>query len=446
MGINLSNLIKMKLFQLLILQLALICDVQGQDLPRRGSLGVQFHVLTNQQGIRIDRSFPNTTAVGLKAQQGDVIKTINGKQIVTQDDLLQSISQWREGDQLIFIIERNGQRMKLRGKVVPKPKEKPRVGSIVYTAVKYRDGYLRAILNKPEGIANPPCIFYLQGFGCTSMDYYYRTSVIRLLVEGLVEKGYAVYRLEKPGVGDSNNSEACNEIGYHDEIEAFNNGLNTLKTRKDIDVENIFLFGSSLGGVTATAIAAGNPVRGIIKWGSLFLPIYEHGLRRLDIQAADYGIRKQVYFEYFINRKMPKTLAINKRWGEVMSTDRLLQWDGTYILNRDPRYMMEVNDVATPDSLKKVKCPVLAIHGEYDVNIGDSEWAEKTAQTINSIMPGKGKFVILPHTNHGYTKVASMQENIRLTENAGFTPEYQESNFNYDLINILAEWVSKNTI
>jgi len=443
----------MKYFLIITLPVIILCNVNAQDLSRKGSLGINFETLNNNR-ILVNNVLPNSTASNLKVETGDIIKFINTKPVLSQENFLKRISLWREKDEITMTVERNGKPVVLHGTVFPKPIEKPSVGTIEYGTVKFRDGYLRSILNKPLGIQKPPCIYIFLGYGCRSIDYYYRKNVTRIIVESLVEKGFAVYRVERPGMGDSNNSEHCREIGFHDEIEAFTNGLITLKSQQKIDTSNIFLFGVSQGGVLAVTVAANNQVTGIVNYGSLFFTsYYERILRAPEFRAIHTGIskaeikadieaRQPILHEFFINGKHPKELAKNKEWSQIMRTG-WPYWNGEYALGRSPSYLREINDINLEELLKKSKCPVLAIHGEYDYNIGNSKWAEKTAETVNTILPNKGEFVILKGTEHGFTKVPSMKEYISLLENGGYTDEYRETNFNYNLIEVISEWVSK---
>jgi uncharacterized protein len=111
-----------------------------------------------------------------------------------------------------------------------------------------KQGYIRTIVNKPEGEGPFPAVFYLQGYTCASIDNLAPTSTLKQLIEGLVEKGYAVFRMEKPGVGDSYNLPDCMHIDYETEINAFKKGLENLQEISFVDKSNIFLFGHSLGG------------------------------------------------------------------------------------------------------------------------------------------------------------------------------------------------------
>ncbi len=446
----------MKYFLIILLSTQIICNIQAQELRRKGSLGITFETLNNT-GILVTKVLSNTTASTLGVEAGDVIKVINGKPVLEQESFLRRISLWREGDNLTMAVERNGRPVELHGTVMPKPLEQPSVGNIEYGAVKFRDGYLRSILNKPMDIEKPPCIYMFLGYGCRSIDYYHRKTVIRIIVESLVGRGFAVYRVERPGMGDSNNSQHCREIGFHDEIEAFNRGLVTLKNQQKIDTSNIFLFGVSQGGVVAITVAANNPVKGIINYGSLFFTSYhERILRAPEFRAihtktskaiieADIQARQPILYEFFINGKHPKELAKNKEWSKIMRTG-WPYWNGEYILGRHPSYLRQINDINLEVLLKEAKCPVLAIHAEYDYNIGNSRWAERTAATVNSILPDKGKFVILKGTEHGFAKVPSIEKYLSLLENGQYTDKYREANFNYDLIEVISEWVLENTI
>lgn len=444
----------MKYFQLIILHFIIICHIHAQELTRKGSLGVRFEAL-DSNGMLVTKVFSNTTASNLRILDGDIIKSINTKPVLEQGDFLEGISRWRDGDNLIMTVDRNGKVVMLNGKVRAKPIEQPSIGKIEYGAVQFRDGYLRSILNLPDNIHQPPCIYLFLGFGCRSIDYYYRKNVVRIIVEELVKQGFAVYRVERPGMGDSNNSEQCNEIGFHDEIEAFTNGLNTLKNHQQVDKANIFLFGTSQGGVVATTIAANNHVRGLINYGSLFFTSYYErllqapeirsihtGISKAEIEA-DYKARQPILHEFFVNGKHPKELAENPEWKEIMQTG-WPYWNGEFALGRDPSYLREINDINLKEYLKKSRCAVLAIHGEYDYNIGNSQWAENTAKTVNAVMPGKGKYVILKGTEHGFTKVSSIKEYVRLLENGEYTDKYREANFNYEIIEVISGWVAEN--
>ena len=87
------------------------------------------------------------------------------------------------------------------------------------------------------------------------------------LVRTIATRGYVTMRVEKSGVGDSEGP-PCGEIGYSQELEGYGAALAALKRHPSVDSDKVYLLGISLGGVFAPVLAGGNPVRGIIVYGT----------------------------------------------------------------------------------------------------------------------------------------------------------------------------------
>ena len=73
-----------------------------------------------------------------------------------------------------------------------------------------------------------------------------------------------VYRIEKPGMGDSISEKPCRDIDFTTESKAFLQGLNALKTHTQVDPDKVFLFGHSLGVLHAPVIAKQSPVKALL--------------------------------------------------------------------------------------------------------------------------------------------------------------------------------------
>lgn len=150
---------------------------------------------------------------------------------------------------------------------------------MIYGEVPYQRGYLRSIVHKPLGSNRLPAIFYIQGHGCGSVHFAEDSlAPVKQLVDGWVSAGYVVFRIEKPGVGESAGTKECVRLSYEEEKAAFQNAFAAFKKLSFVDSTRYFLFGHSLGGALAPLLVAqsGSKPRGIITYGTVVKPWFEH--------------------------------------------------------------------------------------------------------------------------------------------------------------------------
>src|SRR4029079_6660160 len=100
-------------------------------------------------------------------------------------------------------------------------------------------------------------------------------DLTRELVYRLTRAGFVVMRSEKSGIGDSNGA-PCRDVGFRDEVSMFVSVLKKLKSYDFVDGENVFLFGHSAGGWIAPLVAATEPVKGIVVYGTVVRPFCEY--------------------------------------------------------------------------------------------------------------------------------------------------------------------------
>ncbi|MEM9917628.1 MAG: alpha/beta fold hydrolase [Bacteroidota bacterium] len=445
----------MKIFTFLVSFLWIAASMQAQELERKGSLGAMVSAAEDGSGILIPQVLPNGTAASIGLQAGDVVLSINDQRFTEVSPLVAQTKAWREGEEITIQLKRGDQQLELKGKVKGKPKESSDKAKVVYGAVPFQQGQLRSILELPKGVENPPVVFFLQGFGCNSIDYYYNPlSPIKQLVEGLVEKGIAVYRVEKPGLGDSKGTPACEDIGYHLEVDAFAESLKMLKTIDGIDSDNVYLFGHSLGGVTAPLLAERIPVKGIVNYGSVATTWYEYILeifrkqkviRGWDLVEAEEELRRRepIIHDFLVKKMKPSELRANPAYEGLLSTGWPMIDENDKTLSRHYSFMQEINETNTTKALKNADVYFLGIHGEFDIHAIDADWAEMQAATVNAYHPGKGEWMILKGTEHGFAKVPSMAENLRLRKEGLLNGEYMGKHFNAELVEVVSNWIKK---
>lgn len=446
---------------LLLALLVYTVPVQAQNLKRRPFLGVQVAPLTDSlatakkvpdsKGAIVVAVIPNSTAAALKLQPQDVITSINGKTIASTQDVVSTARAFTVDERVTIVLYRNGKKTQLKGKVKPMPYETDPKADVIYDEVALpNNGYSRAIMKKPKGKGSFPVVFFIQGFTCYSLDNMPEHDTQRRLIDGLVQKGYAVFRMEKPGIGDTKGTKPCQDIGYNEELAAFAAGLKKLKRYDFVDQENVFLFGHSLGATTAPLIAMDNKVKGIMTYGATGKPWLEylielgreqHPILGIDYVQIDEDQKTAIplLYEFMVQKKSPSELAQNENYKNYMQT--YFGWQGDErIFGRHYTYLQELHDVPVNKSWKEADVYVLSMFGEADVQAIDADGARIIAEVVNSYHPGKGEFKLIPATDHTFAKSGSQRAYSRMRSD-GTYDAFMADNFNYELIDILDAWM-----
>lgn len=441
----------------LVLLLFAITFAHSQNLQRKGWLGVHFENLPaeetqklklSQEGaVKVLQVIEGSSASVAGVKVNDIIVECNGKTIAHISDLSAVASGFIAGSELEIEVFRNGEKKTLNGKVMARPFEKAVNGEVIYGEMPYMQGYIRTIVNKPEGNGPFPAVFYLQGYTCSSIDNMPPTSTVKQLIEALVEKGYAVFRMEKPGVGDSYNLPDCRQIDYETELNAFKNGLGHLQTMSFIDTANIFLFGHSLGGIAAPLMATGNQPKGIIVYGTVLKPWTEYmmdiyreqrqlwGMDFLRIEN-DARIMFPLLSDYLAHKISPSELAENNPEYAAMLTSSLGFNEEELILDRHYTFWQQLHDKNLPEAWKNAGTYTFAIYGEADIAAINYKGHKTIAAIVNAYHPGKGRFLLLPETDHGLLLTGTMDENLQLTD-----AERRNKPFNSKIVEIIDEWM-----
>lgn len=105
------------------------------------------------------------------------------------------------------------------------------------------------------------------------------------------------------------------------------------------------------------------------------------------------------------------------------------------------KFVQELNDVNLPHAWRKAATHVLALYGEHDIHAIDSRWAQHTAQMVNYYHAGKGSWKVVSNTEHGFAKISSMQENVRMRADGSLNGAYMAENFNHKIVEIVGSWI-----
>jgi len=416
----------------------------AEVLPRKSWLGIQATPLPDGGGRRVDAVLPYSTAASLGLRNGDVIPdSADATPWFTPGAAPEAGARVKLG------VVRGGKPIALSGTAQPRPLETYAGGEVRYGGLAYGGGQLRDIFVTPSGVAAPPVVFAIQGVDCGSVDAPNPASVWRRIGQALIDAGYAYYRVEKPGVGDSRGGAACQEIDYAQEIDAFRTAYRHLTNDLGIAPNRIFLFGISMGGVHAPQLAAEVAPRGVAVWGTVIrnwadywhdLDTYQgfllSGLDPVEESRKSERYRAMHSLFYFGGQTPAAIAAAHPEMADAMRDT--LGWDGAeHMSGRHWRYFQQIPAINLFEAWSKVKAPVLSLYGDSDV-IALSGFDQRIiADLVNHYRPGTATFRAVPETDHFMRRIGP-REAIRA---AAIRKETPNADFNPAVMAALVGWV-----
>ncbi|TVQ62198.1 MAG: alpha/beta fold hydrolase [Phycisphaerales bacterium] len=390
-------------------------------LARRGVLGVQLgYADGDARGVAIAGLIPGGAAERAGVLAGDRITAINDHPTPTHQALSDALRHGAEGQALQLTLWRQGETITRPVTLARRALELPGT-TTTYGEVMTHHGYaVRSILTRPDDADGPlPAVFFIQGISCGSMD---ATTIadrgLLKCIQDVARAGYAVFMVDKPGVGDSAGP-PCDEYGFDEEMQAFRAALTTLKSHPDIDPSRVFLVGISMGGIQAPLLAAEQDVAGVVVFGTGFVPWTEYMIANVRRQAALTGANAaqlnlvaDAYAKFW-------SLLLYARLHPSEILDRhpdLAQYGfqptDSVSAGRSVRFFTELHDSQWANAWSLVETHVLAIHGSYDFvcDRRDHEWI---VEVINTLNPGKAEFFSADRMCHGMTVWESERQAIR---------------------------------
>lgn len=438
---------------------------ESQELKRLGFKGfarapitaaiAESKGLTNIDGVVVTRIVPGSTAEVLQLKEGDILTAINNVKVKVAPDLLKPEFNFREGDMVTYTVMREKKEIVLSGKAVPMPLETSPALNVEYSSFKFKQGSIRSIYIKPKTEGKKPAILFIPGYPCASVDNPGPNHPYRKLLYGLAEKGYIVMRAEKTGVGDSYNCPDCNTTDFATEVAGFREALSSLKKHPEVDSNNIFILGHSMGGQEAPYVAVNNNVKGIIVMGIAMRPWLEYLTEMLSTQNPNLGIEatqhqtdmnlyKTLLHELLVNKKRPSELIkLNKEYERLLKRD-FNNTGGDDFLGRDILFSQSLNTINITDAWKKINCKVLSAWGETDIQTINDYSHRELVKVMNAAHPGSATFLELKATDHNFMIIPTMQESYKHNAN-GTLGTLFATNFNTKVIEEFHSWMQAVT-
>lgn len=265
-------------------------------------------------------------------------------------------------------------------------------------------------LSLPKNKENFPTAILISGSGPQNRDEEFMThKPFLVLADHLARNGIAVLRYDDRGFGASTGDHnAATSVDFATDVKA---AIDYLKSRNDIDPEKIGLIGHSEGGLIAPIVAAEVPTSFMVLLAGPGVPGEQISIQQAqllgklqnaskeDIQN-EIAVMKGIFdliknneedieslrnkLEVYISHQLEK----NKVVLEGMSKEQYIEKQIAQLTRPWLRYFISYDPRPT---LAKVTCPVLALNGEKDVQVG----AENLIAIEKALQKGGNKEVTI---------------------------------------------------
>jgi hypothetical protein len=412
------------------------------DLPRRGQLGVRLGAADNGVGVAIESITPGSAAAESGIRAGDVVLMVDGTKVDTPRELIELVAPMRAGRKLEITLDRSGQRVTLPVSLKERPRDRGIHFEVLYHHVVSGGARIRTIVSRPTAPGRHPALFFIPGMGPVSLDDPLSgPRAESRILNAFADAGYVTMRVEKPGIGDSEGGPYA-DIDFKAELDTYRQALKALKQYDFVDSNDVFVFGHSIGGVFAPVLAAEMPVRGVAVYGTMVKTFMEYMLENTRRQARLFGndpasvdITLQrlaiALHGLVVEGQDPEAIAAARpELGVVL--ERFAP--GGRINGRIPRFWAQATNQNLPLQWAKGDAFVLAIWGNGDFIATEADHP-LIADTVNRARPGKGAAIVLDGVDHGFRKVASVEDAFRRWGERGeFAPQ---------IVATLKAWVEK---
>jgi pimeloyl-ACP methyl ester carboxylesterase len=350
-------------------------------------LRIVFHITNTEDGLQATLDSPDQGVKGLPVtavtRNGPLLK-MELKQLggVFEGAISQEVAtiggKWTQGGIRTLVLKRMKDAAELERRRPQNPvKPYPYREEEVVFDNKAAGIQLAATFTVPQGKGPFPAVFLITGSGPQDRDESllgHRPFLV--LSDYLTRKGIAVLRADDRGYGKSTgNFEKATTADFATDAEA---AIAYLKARSEADPRKIGLIGHSEGGVIAPMVAARNPdVAFIVMMAGTGVPgdeilvaqtlglsessgkSHEEALKNAGREREILGLVKAEKDNAALQSKLREKLA---------NEAPQLQLDSQMKVLTSPwfRYFIEYDPAP---ALKQVKCPVLAINGEKDLQV-----------------------------------------------------------------------------
>ena len=423
-----------------------LAGVRGEELPRRGFLGLNID--PSKPGpvpktYLISSVAPGSLAAALEIRVGDDLVYIEKHLPASRADLAEIAKGLRAGQRVTIDISRSGQSRLLTGILPEMPAETYPNADVLYESVATPKGEkLRVIVTRPKGATGKlPVIFVAGWLSCDSVEAPNDTTdATSSVFQALAQlPGFCTVRMDKQGVGDSEG--VCAETDFESELAGYRAAFRSLGQHDFIDADQVYLLGISNGGgfapLVPETVAEQATVRGYVSVGGWVKTWVEH---MLEIERRRFTLSGKAPGD--VNDRMKSAAALYPEWlvkgrpvDEIVRERPSLAeiWpegpDRTHLYGRPLAFYQQLQKLNLAAAWSRVTVPTLLLRGQYDW-IMSREDPEMMAGFVNASRPGAARFMELPATGHTFQHYTSMEDAFR----------GKETSFDPATARVLVDW------
>ena len=389
-------------------------------LPQGGSIRIVFHVSAKSDGsyvATLDSPDQGTTGIPVSGVTVDK-KAIRLDLAAMGGDYTGNLQpdgsldgKWTQrGVSMPLLLKHVDKAAAVSRPQMPKAPFPYRVEDVAYTS---KPGVtLSATFTLPPGQGPFPAVLLVPGSGASDRDEsVFGHKPFLVLADYLTRRGIAVLRADRRGVGKSTGDLAnSTDADYADDALA---GLAFPKARKEVNPKSIGIVGHSEGGLVAARVAAVSPdVAFIVLMASPGLPGEQIVLAQQNLILRSRGASEEAIKTKRAQQEKVLQIVIREK-DPAVAEKQLREFMKAFIPPGTPAAVVDARfkamlspwyrDFLVYDprpALKKVKCPVLAVAGEKDIQVPATE---NLAAIQNALKEGgntSNTEKILPGLNH----------------------------------------------
>ncbi|GHF19261.1 hypothetical protein GCM10017044_12270 [Kordiimonas sediminis] len=396
------------------------------ELQRSAFLGVIPASPAQGQPVIVASLHPAGSAQALGVLEGDAVLTVNGQEVPDYPTLARITGQVRAGETLSLTVRRDGAVQTLTGAVAVRPLETGDGYSVTYGQFEWQDNHIRSIVYtpdtpRPDGAA----VMYIQGYTCGSIDYGMVPDLtLNQVLATYAKAGFTVFKMEKPGIGDSVGPLRCDQYDFHTENAAFQAGLMHFKTLPGVNGDAVFVLGHSLGVLHSAVLASKGLIAGAMGYGGVVKSWHEYLTEIYAKQSVKYWGVSQAQADDNVRTIKPLLadwILTDRDWNEVLADPKnkealeadLLPIRGDQVFDRHYSFFRSVNAYDFRQLWAQSTAYVLMMHGGYDIQAIESGWQDDIAAIVNAQHPGTATALVFPRTEHAmmrYPDLAALRQ------------------------------------
>lgn len=381
------------------------------ELPRHAYWGASFTAPTEKRAGAIVRSIDKdgfAEQVGLIT--GDIILKVNSITLSdarTFEEMLNTARVIKGGTAVTLEIIREGQIIEKKGTVPSRPKESFPGIITEYRSILSPFGYrVQVIITRPENVRGKiPGIFVTRWMSCDPVEkpVSRKHGVAQLLEDFITKSGYAVMRVEKTGLGDSEGP-PCADADFTHELLAHQQAYKAFKSLDYIDASKIIVFAQSNGMAYAPLVVDQSPAAFVVSggWAKTW---FEHILefkRRAFESAGDapeevgrkMRLITELYTDYLVRKQIP---------GEIIKQKPYLKevWDGGYDKQwgLPTSYFQQLQELDVTAAWGKVNVPTYVFYGGFDFAMVQEDHI-KIVKLVNKHTANLAHYEYIPNMHH----------------------------------------------